>query len=107
MKKLDRINRLLPNNKPRWIRCYDNGGKTADRYTIVFTRLNSLGYKECMYLSANSEPFHPQGIGMHGSAPTAIDRPAYSHLGKRIQFDNLPEMVRKLVLMDYRELWNI
>ncbi len=107
MSKLDRINRLLPSNKPKYIRCYDNGGKSADRYTIVFTRLNSRGYKGCLYFGCNREPMHPQGIGMHGEAPTAIDRPAYAHLGKRVQFFDLPEEVRKCVRNSYRYIWGI
>ncbi len=105
--QIDRIFKLLPNNKPKYIRCYDNEGKSADRYTIVFTRLNARGYKGCLYLGCNREPFHPQGIGMHGESPTSIDRPKYSHLGKRIKFDDLPAEVQKCVLLSYKDIWAI
>lgn len=98
-----KLERLMPNGVPRYIRCYDNGGKTADRYTIVFTRRGG----SCLYLGCNAEPFHPQGIGMHGEAPTMIDRPGYSHLGRKFPFTSLPDDVRKLVLADYREIWGL
>ncbi len=30
---------LVPNGIPRYVRCYDNGGESFDRYTVVFTGL--------------------------------------------------------------------
>ena len=94
-------------SSPRWIRCYDNGGETADRYTVVFTR---TGHKRgmrgrCFYLGMNAEPFHPQGIGQHGEAEGMIDRPSYGHLGKRIAFEALPEECKRCVRQTYAELW--
>jgi hypothetical protein len=104
----ERKNRLLPNNEPRWIRCYDNGGKTLDRYTVVYTghyTQNTGGqfWDVCM----NASPFHPQGIGQHGESSYPIDRPTYGHLGKKIKFNQLPEDCQKLVLSDYVYLWSI
>lgn len=104
----ERAARLLPRGEPRYVHCYDNGGKTADRYTVVFTgryRHKTLG--ECLYLGASSEPFHPQGFGQHGSAPSAIDYPTYGHLGKKVAFTQLPEDVRKLATATYRDLWDL
>lgn len=101
-------NRLLPNGKPHYIRCYDNGGETLDRYTVCFTghythKTGGQFWDVCM----NASPFHPQGIGMHGENPEQIDRPSYRHLGKKIAFDQLPVDCQKLVLSDYVYLWSI
>lgn len=88
---------------PKWIRCYDNGGKTIDRYTVVFTR-----GKGSLYLGMSSNPMHPQGIGMHGEGPPGsgpIDRPTYGHLGKRIVFEQLPDDCQKIVRATYSDLW--
>lgn len=89
------------------MRCYDNQGESADRYTIVFTGNYRGRNGSCLYLGCNAHPFHPQGIGMHGESPEPIDRPGYSHLGRKIAFEALPEDVQKLVLSDYRELWGL
>lgn len=74
--------------------CYDNGGRSADRYTVVFLDMpeNGRGLYGC--LSMNREPFHPQGIGMHCYAMVG------RHLGRRIPFATLPEDCRKAVLQD-------
>lgn len=99
-----RKTRLMPNDKPRWIRCYDNGGETFDRYTVVYTA-RRMGY--CSYVGMSKHPFHPQGFGQHGEHRTMIDRPRYSHLGKRITFDALPPDCQRLVVNDYKEIWNL
>jgi hypothetical protein len=105
---MSRASRLMPNGIPRYIRCYDNGGKTFDRYTIVYTgRYTHRTNGAHLYVGASAHPFHPQGFGQHGEAPNVIDRPRYSHLGKRVRFGLLPENVRTLVLQDYREIWAI
>ena len=91
---------------PRWIRCYDNGGKSFDRYTVVFTG-NYHGRNGCDYLAMSEHPFHPQGFGQHGWNQNVIDRPTYSHLGKKIKFEDLPEDCQKLVASDYKEIWGI
>lgn len=93
-----------PDGSPRWIRCYDNGGETFDRYTVVFTR-----GKRC-YLGMSQHPAHPQGYGMHGEWPKGeapIDRlGGYSHLGKKIKFSDLPEDCQKAVNNTYGALWS-
>lgn len=105
-----RVRRLLPSvDVPRYVRCYDNGGETADRYTIVFTgnytrRTNGAH----VYLGCNAEPTHPQGIGQHGeSSGGPIDRPSYKHLGRKVPFSTLPESVKHVALSTYRALWGI
>jgi len=98
----------MPGGLPRWIRCYDNGGKTFDRYTVVFTgRYSENRYQ--MYAGMSEHPYHPQGFCQHGEFPAwePIDRPKYSHLGKKITFADLPPDCQKIILSDYREIWNI
>ena len=115
-KTLDaRTARLLPDNlHPRYLRCYDNGGESVDRYTIVFTgryRHNTGGAQ--WYVASSGAPTHPQGCYQHGefqpgrSGNCGVDRPSYAHLGKRVQFADLPESVRNCVLSDYKYLWDL
>lgn len=89
------------------IRCYDNGGRSADRYTVLYTgKYQHLTGGEYLYVGMSEYPFHPQGVGMHGSDRTRIDnrgygqKGGYSHLGKPISFDDLPEQCQRLVLDD-------
>jgi len=108
MTKEERRNRLLPNGVPRYVRCYDNGGETFDRYTVVYTgRYRHKTGGVFWYVGMSSNPFHPQGFGIHGELYSQIDRPTYGHLGKKIKFENLPENCQKLVLSDYADLWDL
>jgi hypothetical protein len=61
-------------------------------------------------------PFHPQGFGQHGESEQHIDvnkwgyAPAMwrkNHLGTRIPFDVLPADCQKLVMQDYKAIWNL
>ena len=100
--------RLLPDGKPRYIRCYDNGGESVDRYTVVFTgRYRHKTGGVFWHLGMSSYPYHPQGVGTHGESRDQIDRPRYSHLGKRIVFDALPKDCQNLVLDNYCALWDL
>lgn len=75
------------------IRIYDNGGKTFDRYTVVYmTEPEGRGLYGARGMS--EDPFHPQGFGQYCSAM------AGRHLGRRIAFEDLPEPCRRAVLMD-------
>jgi hypothetical protein len=107
--KTERFNRLMPNGIPRYIRCYDNGGKSFDRYTVVFTgRYTHKTNHSFWYLGMSTNPFHPQGYGQHGESNfMPIDRPKYSHLGKKIKFENLPEDCQKCVKETYSDLWDL
>lgn len=110
---------LMPNGVPKYVRCYDNGGESIDRYTVVFTgnyRHKTGG--EFVYLAMNGSPFHPQGFGQHGSSQTQIDTvgnswggPAIGRnhpaLGKRIPFNELPSDCQKVVLSDYTDIWGL
>ena len=99
-----RQERLMPNGTPRYIRLYDNGGETVDRYTCVFIG-NYKGGK--MYLGMSSDPFHPMGVGIHGESEELIDRPSHLHLGKKVPFDSIPEKVKTCVISTYKSIWNL
>lgn len=104
-KQAARLASLLPDGKPKYVRCYDSGpDSSADRYTVVYTKAGD-GY--CHYVGMSGLPFHPQGVGMHGEARDMIDRPTYGHLGRKIKFDDLPEDCQTLVLRDYKEMWGL
>ncbi len=104
-KQLKRLESLFPNNTPKNIRCYDNG-ESGDRYTCVFTgRYTHKTGGEYWYLGMSDDPFHPQGIGQSGTSPTQIDRPKYSHLGKKVSFEELPFKVKQYVIDTYLYLW--
>ena len=62
----------------KFVRCYDNGGSTCDRYTAVYIgryrQRDGHGQLSWFQHCCMSEcPFHPQGVGMHGENPTQID----------------------------------
>ncbi len=91
---------------PRYLACYDNGGETADRYTVVFTKPMKGSHGEFfVYVGMSRDPYSPQGVGTHGDSKERIDRPTGNHLGKKIKFEKLPEPCRKLVLEDYSEFY--
>ena len=77
------------------LRVYDNGGKTIDRYTVLIPNINintGVIYLEMLGLSDN--PNHPLGFNqfcgewMGGST---------RNLGKKIDWKNLPDEVRKAI----------
>lgn len=72
------------------LRIYDNGGKTLDRYTAVFTnRSNRNGLYDALGFSEN--PFDPLGFGQYTTAMDGL------HLGKLTKYENLPENARQYV----------
>jgi hypothetical protein len=128
MTKSQRQANLFPSDEPKYVRCYDNGGKTADRYTVVYTGnyRNRTGHGLWgtsnfekgwfQHVCMSSSPFHPQGVGMHGEHSQQIDvnkagwAPAMgrsNHLGKRIPFRELPADCQKLVVSDYKSIWGL
>lgn len=109
-KQKDRYNRMMPNDKPRYVRCYDNNTKengTFDRYTVVFTGHYTGTCGQRWYVGMSQNPFHPQGIGSHGESDFTIDYPSYKHLGKKIRFDDLPDDCKALTIQTYLYLWDI
>ena len=107
-KAIARKNALLPNGVPRYIRCYENGGKTPDRYTVVFTGnyRHNTG-QSFWYVGMSGNPFHPLGVGQHGEHHKQIDRPRYGHLGKKIKWESLTPECQQCVLQTYVDLWDI
>ena len=78
--------KLVPNINIRGI--YDNGGKTADRYTIITNNNidypNGKSYKESLSVGENPSNFSQWGEAIEGR-----------HLGKKIKFDQLPLNVQE------------
>jgi hypothetical protein len=91
--------------QPKYIRIYDNKGESFDRFTIVFGRKTFSG--EFIYLGLSEYPYHPMGFGHHGTSKEPIDRPTYSHLGKKIKWNDLNEDCKKAVNESYKSVWNI
>ena len=96
---------------------YDNGGKTFDRYTVVYEPCllpdyrNALGHPAgtllFSYVSMSGAPFHPQGFCQHGEAigrrPTGGGWAGPASCGKVIRFEDLPEDCQEAVLLDLDE----
>lgn len=83
------------------LRCYDNGGRSFDRYTIIPPRW-AKDYRErrpgsWAAIGSSENPFHPQGFGMH---VTATPGP---HLGKRIAWADLPPDVQRFARQSFPE----
>ena len=75
------------------VMAYDNGGKTADRYTVaLLDGYNSGNFIECLCMS--EFPFHPMGIGEHSTCMLG------RHLGARMAVGDLPDDCIKLVMRD-------
>lgn len=116
MRKQQRRESLLPGGAPKYVRVYDNGGETFDRYTVLFTgRYAGRPVGRTEYVGMSENPCHPQGFGQHGEIegvpdaqrgwPPAIGRKC--HLGKRIAFTDLPDECQRVVMSDYIDLWNL
>lgn len=73
---------------------WDNGGLTIDRYTIV-TTVKSRQY--LMMLGLSDNPTHPQGVSMWGEGIEG------EHLGKKIDFNDLPNNIQVHVLEKLKE----
>lgn len=93
------MKQAIPTNEKvngRPIRCYDNGGKTMDRYTAIYMDEPENRPNTFASVGMNSAPFHPQGFGQHCCAMPG------KHLGKRVAFATLPADCQKLVLQDLK-----
>lgn len=72
--------------------CYDNGGKTCDRYTVLFGGSlwdASLG-RNVQYLGMSGAPTHPQGFSQWGEMPSNNR----ASCGKHVRWLDLPENIR-------------
>jgi hypothetical protein len=77
---------------------FDNKGKSVDRYTVVFLDRPELGRGMYEALAMDERPFHPQGFGQHCISA------AGKHLGERIEFSDLPDDCKKLVMREFDEV---
>lgn len=80
--------------RPKNIRIYDDGGATADRYTVIYMDEPERDPGTYNALCMSADPFSPLGICQHSSAMPG------RHLGKRIRWEDLPEDCRKAVVQD-------
>ncbi len=79
------------------IAIYDNGGKTIDRYEVVFTPVDSDGVQFFPILYMSPDPFHPQGVGQHSET---LFRPTRMPDQRVIDWADLPERCKQCVLQD-------
>lgn len=93
---------------PRYTIILDNEDRTADRYSVVFTRGSRwMNAGEICVLGMSSAPFHPQGVGLSSAVPVSKAPSSWKHLGTRIGFYDLPTDCQVLVLSHYLEAWRI
>lgn len=103
-------------SKTRWLQdapeyvldVFDNKGKTADRYTVMFcgTLLgrfpaDSTEMKDTFisYLAMSDAPTHPQGFSQWGEMDAwHAARYRYTAGKQRIKWNDLPENIRKHVI---------
>lgn len=72
---------------------YDNGGETVDRYSI-----HAVFSKNEQYLFCSSpNPFHPLS-GVWSTADSGNKWEVGEHLGKQIDWNELPEDVQRAVI---------
>lgn len=83
------------------LRCYDDGGRTFDRYTIIPPRW-AREYRErapgqFTAIGASENPFHPQGFGQHVAATPG------PHLGRRVAWSDIPPNVQAFARQSFPE----
>ncbi|UUZ75484.1 hypothetical protein LP414_27600 [Polaromonas sp. P1(28)-13] len=76
--------------------CYDNKGKTCDRYTVYFggSLYDPEMGRTVAYLGMSDAPTHPQGFSQWSDAPAYI-RP---HSSEKVRWLDLPEHIRSHVI---------
>lgn len=92
--------------RPDNIRVTDNGGTSADRYTVY--RTTPIGFVRdypsygpgwvgyFAYMGCSYNPFHPQGIGITGETPTRLwERRHRNGKERPIKWASLPKDVRQ------------
>lgn len=85
-------NTVIINGRRYVCRIFDNGGKTIDRYTVCLKAYRVRGRLVYPYLAGSENPYIC--FGQHGESDHKIDG---KHLGKRISFEDCPEMLRKWI----------
>lgn len=89
---------------------FDNGGRTADRYSLIDMRPEVfLGERYYNYFHFNSNPYHPQGIGMVSEVPhrdhELLRRSKPNPLGSLITAADLPPQLWSDLEKDLRLRW--
>jgi len=116
-----RCENFMPGGVPKKVRIYDNEGRSADRYTVIYTGSYRGKGGWFMLVGMSAAPYHPQGICLHSEYPHQCDTldenghpinwppkiGGRCRLGKRIAFEDLPEDCRCVVLHDYLALWDL
>jgi hypothetical protein len=75
---------------------------TAERYTAVFTGHLSLKKPgEYLYLRMDGAPLGSGGYTV------SRGRPPYNKLGSEVEFGDLPEGCKSLVIDTYRKVWDL
>ena len=93
---------------------FDNGGKTADRYTVFFGGPMLImtgaaadvnpGSVDVPYLGMSETPSHPQGVGMWGELRAyEVANYRYKHGRERIRWADLPDAVKECVTRSIAE----
>lgn len=82
--------------------CFDNGGQTIDRYTVLYLTTLDRGVIGGRGMSAN--PSHPMGCGEWFEIPFYSEYGNYSHLGESVPFGRLPGDCQKLVKWDLEDI---
>ena len=85
--------------KDQKIKCYDNKGKTLDRYTILYLSFPvNPNYNPCYNI------YKGRTISECLKISEYLEATQGSHFGKRIAFDKLPTNCKKIVLHDMNSL---
>lgn len=85
----------------------DNKGKTADRYTVIYSETfggDTYATAYLGYRGMSENPFHPQGVGMYGEM-RAHEVASYRYRCKHqyAKWSSLPDAVKRCVLQDLAE----
>jgi len=86
----------------------DNGGKTIDRYTVLYTPY-TIGYKKDSqtvfpYVGMSATPFHPQGFCQHGELSHRYS--VWGRNEKVLEMADLPKDCQKVIAQDLED-WGV
>lgn len=76
------------------IRIYDNGGKTLDRYVVVYMDSTEQGTFTFEARAMSEDPFHWLGFCQMTTVKLG------KHLGRRVSLKKLPEDCQKVINSD-------
>ncbi len=82
---------------------YDNGGKTTDRYTVVYEPYDIEGEQHWPITDMSGAPFYPLGVCLHSCYNFRITSSVWgnkSGSGRTIDFADLPADCQRVVHQD-------